>query len=138
MRQWPLWLVTFFAIVMFVLQCVSLGDARIDDAFITFSSSKNLALGNGPVYSHGVRVEGYSTFLWMVLVALPLVVTRGAAPLASARVMGAPFAALLGIFFSSHARCRAAGPAGAPHAARARKVRCCSQNRGHNTRCMAT
>lgn len=96
MRQWPLWLVTFFAIVMFVLQCVSLGDARIDDAFITFSSSKNLALGHGPVYSHGVRVEGYSTFLWMVLVALPLIVTRGAAPLTMARVMGVPFVVLLG------------------------------------------
>ena len=95
-RQWPLWLVAIAAILMFVSQCVSLGDTRIDDAFITFSFSKNLALGHGPVYSHGLRVEGYSTFLWMVLVALPLIATRGAAPLTMARLMGAPFVVLLG------------------------------------------
>jgi hypothetical protein len=81
---------------MFVAQCVFVGDAKIDDAFITFSFSKNLALGHGPVFSHGVRVEGYSTFLWMVLVALPLVITRGAAPLEMARLMAVPFVVLLG------------------------------------------
>ena len=81
---------------LFVAHCIRIGDVTIDDAFITFSFSKNLALGHGPVFSHGVRVEGYSTFLWMVLVALPLVFTRGAAPLGMARVMGAPFVALLG------------------------------------------
>jgi hypothetical protein len=81
---------------MFVSQCFWVGDAQIDDAYITFSFAKNLALGNGPVYSHGVRVEGYSTFLWMVLMSLPLIVTRGAAPIVAARFMGAPFAVLLG------------------------------------------
>ena len=93
------WLALLFIVAagaIFVSQCLWVGDARIDDAYITFSFAKNLALGNGPVYSHGVRVEGYSTFLWMVLVALPLLVTRGAAPLAAARIVGAPFAALLG------------------------------------------
>ena len=95
-RDWLALLFIVAAVAMFVTQCLWVGDVRIDDAYITFSYAKNLALGNGPVYSHGVRVEGYSTFLWMVLVALPLLVTRGAAPLAGARVMGAPFAALLG------------------------------------------
>jgi hypothetical protein len=46
------------------------GDFCIDDAYITFSYSKNLAEGNGPVYSSGAKIEGYSNFLWMVLTAL--------------------------------------------------------------------
>jgi arabinofuranosyltransferase len=84
------------ALGVFVSQCLWLGNFRVDDAYITFSFSKNLAAGHGPVYSHGVRVEGYSDFLWMALVAVPLLFTRGAAPLAGARVMAAPFVLLLG------------------------------------------
>jgi hypothetical protein len=97
--RWEDWLAILLATAaggLFASQCVSLGNASVDDAFISFSYSKNLALGNGPVYSHGVRVEGYSNFLWMVLVALPLAITRGAAPLAAARIMAAPFVLLLG------------------------------------------
>ncbi len=96
LREWWLTLLAIAAGGLFVAHCIMMGNVMIDDAFITFSFSKNLALGHGPVYSHGVRVEGYSTFLWMVLVALPLVFTRGAAPLAMARLMAVPFVALLG------------------------------------------
>ena len=56
-----------------IWQILTIGPFRVDDAYITFSFSKNLATGNGPNFSHGVRVEGYSNFLWMVLNALPLV-----------------------------------------------------------------
>jgi len=97
--RWQGWLAILLVMAacgMFVSQCISLKNANVDDAFITFSYSKNLALGNGPVYSHGVVVEGYSNFLWMVIVALPLFITRGAAPVAGARIMGAPFVLLLG------------------------------------------
>lgn len=106
-REWKLSLLAVVAIGLFVAHCIGIGDVTIDDAFITFSFSKNLALGNGPLFSHGVRAEGYSTFLWMVLVAVPLVFTRGAAPLAMARVMGAPFVALLG--WSTYRLARACG-----------------------------
>ena len=41
----------------------------IDDAYITLRYSKNLLLGNGPVFNIGERVEGYSNFSWMVLLA---------------------------------------------------------------------
>lgn len=41
-----------------------------EDGFITFRYSLNLALGNGPVFNPGERVEGYSDFLWMVLLAV--------------------------------------------------------------------
>ena len=42
----------------------------IDDAYITLRYSKNLLQGNGPVFNIGERVEGYSNFFWMLLLAL--------------------------------------------------------------------
>ena len=44
----------------------------IDDAYITFRYSKNLAAGFGPTFNPGQPpVEGYTTFLWMLLMTLP-------------------------------------------------------------------
>ena len=44
----------------------------IDDAYITFRYSKNLAAGFGPTYNPGQPpVEGYTTFLWMLLMTIP-------------------------------------------------------------------
>ena len=40
-----------------------------DDAFISFRYARNLATGNGLVYNVGERVEGYTNFLWTVLLA---------------------------------------------------------------------
>lgn len=42
-----------------------------DDSFITFRYIKNFAAGNGLVWNIGERVEGYTTFLWTVLLAIP-------------------------------------------------------------------
>lgn len=43
-----------------------------DDAFITFRYSANLAAGYGPTFNRGqAPIEGYTTFLWMVLMAIP-------------------------------------------------------------------
>ena len=42
----------------------------LDDAFITFRYAENLVAGHGPVFNPGEWVEGYTTFLWMALVAL--------------------------------------------------------------------
>ena len=60
---------------------------RVDDAYITFSFSKNLGTGHGPVFSHGLRVEGYSNFLWMVVVAVRYLFTAEGDPLNFARVV---------------------------------------------------
>jgi hypothetical protein len=67
----------------------------VDDSYITFAFSKSLAEGRGPVYGQSLVVEGYSNFLWMALVALPLAVAPGVDPLLAARVMAVPFALLL-------------------------------------------
>jgi len=40
-----------------------------DDGFISLQYAKNLLRGNGLVYNPGERVEGYTNFLWVVLVA---------------------------------------------------------------------
>ena len=40
-----------------------------DDAFISFRYAKNFADGLGLVYNAGERVEGYTNFLWTVLIA---------------------------------------------------------------------
>lgn len=40
-----------------------------DDAFISFRYARNLTLGHGLVFNPGERVEGYTNFLWTVLIA---------------------------------------------------------------------
>lgn len=50
------------------------GDWRYaaDDAFITFRYSANLGAGHGPTYNPGLQpVEGYTTFLWMLIMTIP-------------------------------------------------------------------
>jgi len=78
--------------------------ATVDDAYITFAFSKNVALGNGPVYGHGVVVEGYSNFLWMLLVGLGLFARPGASPAGVAQVLACPFVWLMAV--STYLLCR--------------------------------
>ncbi len=40
-----------------------------DDAYITLRYSRNLSDGMGPVWNPGERVEGYTNFLWMLILA---------------------------------------------------------------------
>ena len=42
-----------------------------DDAYISFRYAENLALGRGLVWNEGERVEGYTNFLWTVILAIP-------------------------------------------------------------------
>ena len=82
---------------LFVWELRSAGLVAIDDAYITFSYSKNLASGHGPIYGHGERVEGYSNFLWMVAVGIGLLLSpQRADPLLVARAVAVPFMLLFG------------------------------------------
>lgn len=49
----------------------------MDDAFISFRYSENLAAGQGLVFNLGERVEGYTNFLWTVLMAIPALLGAG-------------------------------------------------------------
>jgi len=43
-----------------------------DDSHISLRYARNLAEGNGLVYNPGEQVEGYTNFLWTVLMAVPI------------------------------------------------------------------
>jgi hypothetical protein len=71
-------------------------DHTVDDAFIGFRYAQNLVEGNGLVFNAGERVEGYTNFLWVLLVAPFL--AFGADPELVARIFGlVSSAALLAI-----------------------------------------
>jgi hypothetical protein len=59
----------------------SFGDITQDDAYISFRYAENLVAGNGLVYNVGERVEGYTNFLWTLLIAASIKAGIGA-PLA--------------------------------------------------------
>jgi len=70
-------------------------DFVIDDTYITFRYSRNLANGLGPVFHAGDRVEGYTNFLWMLLMSVafplginPLFWSRGLSLLATLGMLG--------------------------------------------------
>ncbi len=47
----------------------ALGADSIDDAYISFRYAQNLVAGDGLVFNPGERVEGYTNFLWTVILA---------------------------------------------------------------------
>lgn len=71
---------------LFALQVWLFKAFSIDDAFITFRYVRQLVAGNGLVFNIGERVEGYSNFLWVMMLA-PLHALGGDMWLA-ARVLG--------------------------------------------------
>jgi len=52
----------------FVVHCVSLNFTQ-DDAFISYRYVRNLIQGHGLVFNPGERVEGYTNFLWIIVLA---------------------------------------------------------------------
>lgn len=62
-----------FFILIAALLLMAWADRFIqDDAFISFQYARNLAEGRGLVWNQSERVEGYTNFLWTVLMAVPL------------------------------------------------------------------
>lgn len=70
----------------------------IDDSYISFRYARNLANGWGLVYNQGEAVEGYTNFLWTVILAGGMKV--GLDPHLVSKVLGA--AAALGILVLVH------------------------------------
>lgn len=71
----------------------ALAGFTIDDAYISFRYARNLADGLGLVYNAGERVEGYTNFLWTLLLAL--FYKCGLDPVIAAKLMGV--AAVFGV-----------------------------------------
>ncbi len=66
-----------YQVVLFLLVFALLGLAYLnrfvqDDAFISFRYADHLASGLGLVWNEGDRIEGYTNFLWTLLMAVPI------------------------------------------------------------------
>lgn len=70
-RRWPSWLLYVSLGPVVALALAYAWHLRWigDDAFISFRYARNFAQGLGLVYNEGARVEGYTNFLWTVLMA---------------------------------------------------------------------
>ena len=84
-RYWPLLLAT-----LVLVPHAWLFDFVNDDAYISFRYARNFALEGQPVYNLGERVEGYTNFLWMVLLAGGI--KLGISPVLTSRFFGVAFA----------------------------------------------
>lgn len=58
------------AVFVMVIHNVSIHPWMIDDAFISFRYAEHLSQGHGMVFNVGERVEGYTSFLWIILLGL--------------------------------------------------------------------
>ena len=67
-------------------------DYVVDDAYISFRYARNLVEGEGLVFNPGERVEGYTNFLWVMLIALGM--KLGLDPAGLAKMLGFGFAVL--------------------------------------------
>jgi len=65
-RRGGLWLFGVACVVFLVETCL-FRRFFMDDAYISFRFVRQLVHGNGLVYNVGERVEGYSNFLWVML-----------------------------------------------------------------------
>jgi len=91
-------LILSLAIILFLFHSGYLYNFTVDDAYISFRYADNLAQGQGMVFNPGEREEGYSNFLWIIL--LGIFSWGGMSPLISSKVLSGMFGA--GIFFLTY------------------------------------
>lgn len=84
-------IVAAFACAIFLCLALRFSDHKVDDAFISFRYAAHFASGHGLVFNSGERVEGYTNFLWVVLLAAGL--KLGLAPETLSLVLGVASAA---------------------------------------------
>ena len=87
------WLVLALSVALFSLNAGRFWGFTTDDSFISLRYAQNLADGYGPNWNRtGERAEGYTSFLWVALLAVPHLLRADA--LLVAKVLG--LAAMLG------------------------------------------
>jgi len=78
----------FFAPTL--LACVTMWNLRahtVDDAYISYRYARNFARGLGFVYNQGERIEGYTNFLWTLILGIGI--KLGIGPDLLAKLLGA-------------------------------------------------
>ncbi len=78
--QTAIWIVVIGAVLYGAYQVISYRWV-CDDAFISFRYARNLVNGLGLVFNAGERVEGYTNFLWTMIMAAGMVVKLDPVPL---------------------------------------------------------
>ena len=68
MAAWGPWLALGLIAIAQLLHSLQYRNV-VDDAFIVFRYAENIAQGYGAVFNPGERVEGYTDFLWVALLA---------------------------------------------------------------------
>ena len=63
------WLLITFSISLFIYNSLLHGGYAVDDAYIGFRFLDNWLDGQGMVFNPEERVEGYTNFLWLVILA---------------------------------------------------------------------
>jgi hypothetical protein len=67
-----LWAPAVLGIAVLAVNIALVHRFTVDDAYITLRYSRNVAQGFGAVYNTtGARAEGYTSFLWMLVLAVP-------------------------------------------------------------------
>ncbi|MGK4008093.1 hypothetical protein WMF31_36080 [Sorangium sp. So ce1036] len=72
--------------ILLIVNMARVRSFTIDDAYISYRYARNFARGMGLVYNAGERIEGYTNFLWTVLLAGGI--KLGLDPDAVAKVLG--------------------------------------------------
>src|SRR5437762_4060818 len=67
-RRWHFVLGLVLPSMLLVLNMVRVGAFTVDDAYISYRYARNFARGLGLVYNPGERIEGYTNFLWTLLI----------------------------------------------------------------------
>jgi hypothetical protein len=70
LRKNILWVIPLLLVLGFAVHATLYYFYVVDDAFISMRYAVNWAHGYGPVYNPGEHVDGYTNFLWVVLLAL--------------------------------------------------------------------
>jgi arabinofuranosyltransferase len=93
-------IILFAALYIFITHCYRIFSFTTDDAFITFRYSKNLVEGFGPNFNRDFsRAEGYTGFLWMILMGIPFIFNVG--PVIFSKILGIVFTlSIIAVFFS--------------------------------------
>lgn len=62
--------ILIFLLALFLSHTIYIWNFTVDDAYISFRYADNLANGKGLVFNEGEREEGYSNFLWILILSL--------------------------------------------------------------------
>ena len=62
------YIVVFVILMGYLWHCLAINYV-VDDSFISFRYVKNFVNGDGLVYNPGERVEGYTNFLWIIILS---------------------------------------------------------------------